>query len=117
MDKQTSVLIIDDEPAIVKLLELQLTRENFDVDLARNARDGIACIQAKDYDFVLTDIRMDGLSGIDVLTYIRKQKNKKTTKVIGMSGTPWTMEGCDFDATLTKPFPFEDLMHIFRFYR
>ena len=117
MNKKASILIIDDEVAIVKLLKLQLTRQNLDVDIALNARAGIACIEAKDYDFVLTDIRMDGASGIDVLNHIRKHNNGTSTKVIGMSGTPWAMDGCDFDATLKKPFPLHELIDIFKFYR
>ncbi len=46
---------------------------------------------------------MPGISGNQVLDYLRNQI-KKSTPVIGMSGTPWLLEDKGFDAILEKPY-------------
>jgi len=97
------ILVIDDEPAILKLLKSSLARKGYEVDTAANGQDGISKIKNNEYCLIITDIKMPGISGNQVLDYLRNQM-KKSIPVIGMSGTPWLLEDKGFDAILEKPY-------------
>ena len=66
------VLIIDDEPAVLRVLGLLLERHGFAVASASNARDGLTMLAEKGFDVVLTDIIMPELSGLDFLKELRQ---------------------------------------------
>jgi EAL domain-containing protein (putative c-di-GMP-specific phosphodiesterase class I) len=66
------VLIIDDEPAVLRVLGLLLERNGFTVASASNGRDGLTLLAEKGFDVVLTDIIMPELSGLDFLKELRQ---------------------------------------------
>jgi EAL domain-containing protein (putative c-di-GMP-specific phosphodiesterase class I) len=66
------VLIIDDEPAVLRVLGLLLERHGFSVASASNAREGLALLAEKGFDVVLSDIIMPELSGLDFLRELRQ---------------------------------------------
>ncbi len=66
------VLIIDDEPSVLRVLGLLLERSGFAVASASNGREGLALIAEKGFDVVLTDIIMPELSGVDFLKELRQ---------------------------------------------
>jgi DNA-binding response OmpR family regulator len=98
-----SVLIIDDEQMIRDMLKQALRRDDFSVETADNALGGIAKFESGTYDLVITDVRMPGNDGRSVIHHIRRSERKRTP-VIGVSGTPWLLQGNDFDDVLSKPF-------------
>jgi len=97
-----TILIIDDEVPILKMLKLKLTRKGFIVDTAASGEEGMEKINSNTYDLILTDIKMPGISGDQIFDYLKKEK-KSSTPVVGMSGTPWLLDQCDFAAVLSKP--------------
>jgi EAL domain-containing protein (putative c-di-GMP-specific phosphodiesterase class I) len=66
------VLIIDDEPAVLRVIGLLLERNGFAVASASNAREGLALLADKGFDVVLSDIIMPELSGLDFLRELRQ---------------------------------------------
>lgn len=68
---------MDDEADIRESLEALLTLENFQVDLAANAGEGLAKVERSAYDLVLLDLMMPDRSGMDVLEEIR-QRDRET---------------------------------------
>jgi EAL domain-containing protein (putative c-di-GMP-specific phosphodiesterase class I)/ActR/RegA family two-component response regulator len=66
------VLIIDDEPAVLRVIGLLLERNGFAVASASNARDGLSLLAEKGFDVVLSDIIMPELSGLDFLRELRQ---------------------------------------------
>jgi DNA-binding NtrC family response regulator len=67
------ILVIDDEADIREGLELLLTGENYQVDLAENATSGLQRFEAGHYDLVLLDLMMPDRSGMEVLADIRER--------------------------------------------
>ena len=65
------VLVIDDEPDIRESLEALLASENYRVDLAFNATEGLKKLETSTYDLVLVDLMMPDKSGMEVLEEIR----------------------------------------------
>jgi DNA-binding NtrC family response regulator len=96
------VLVIDDETAISRLLSMALSRKGYHVDTADSGEEGIKKLQSDEYHLVITDMLMDKMSGEKVLEKVRELKGD-SIPVIAMSGTPWLMDGHQFDAVLPKP--------------
>lgn len=66
------VLIVDDEKLMRISLESQLKKEGYDVTSIDNAIDGLKIVKSEEFDVVLTDLRLSGISGIDFLKEIKK---------------------------------------------
>ncbi len=106
--KSHRVLVIDAEYAILGVLSGIMARKNIDIHTAQTGEQGIRKIRDESYDLILTDMKMPGLSGIDVLNKVKQLKGDDVP-VIGMSGTPWLFGDAKFDGILTKPFSRKDL--------
>jgi DNA-binding NtrC family response regulator len=70
-DARARVLIIDDERSILDTVQVLLRGEGFDVVTAQSARDALQRISDIAPDIVLTDIRMPGMTGLEVLASMR----------------------------------------------
>jgi len=103
-----NILIIDDEPQILKLLSKVFSRRSFKIDTAKSGEEGIEKIESNDYSLILTDIKMPGISGEQVCNYLRNTKQKQTP-IIGMSGTPWLLDHNIFNVVIEKPCSTSDL--------
>ncbi len=97
-----NVLVIDDEKSILHVLTMALTRFGFSVETASDGLEGIKKFDECNFNVVITDIKMPALDGNGVVRHIRNSE-RRSTPVIGTSGTPWLLENSDFDAVLSKP--------------
>ena len=68
-----SVLVIDDESAILDTLRILLKKEGFDVATAQGGKAGLEQIRAGVHDMILSDVRMPQVTGIDILQASRDQ--------------------------------------------
>ncbi len=76
--KSLSILVVDDDPVIRRLLEERLKREGHDVLVAENGHKATALLQQRHFDVVLTDLVMPGdIGGLEVLEFA-KQINTDT---------------------------------------
>jgi len=103
-----SILVIDDEHNITNLIREALEMFGHQVEIAFDGREGIDKFGRGRFDLVITDIRMPGVDGHQVLEHVRNAAGR--IPVIGMSGTPWLLEQRDFDQVLSKPFPLQRLV-------
>ena len=83
-DKPVRILVIDDEPVIRDLLDDMLSLRGYTVDTAEDGEAGLAKAQEASYDIVFTDIRMPGISGVEV--YRRIKVISPESQVIVMTG-------------------------------
>ena len=68
------VLVIDDDGDIHRLLRVRLEARGYDVTYASSGEEGIARLRETNPDLVFLDVAMSGMTGIDVLDYIRSQR-------------------------------------------
>ena len=68
--KSSTVLLVDDEPDILELLELALRKMGLEADRADNVREALAKLSAHRYDLCLTDMRMPDGDGLQVVQHI-----------------------------------------------
>ncbi len=81
------VLVIDDEIDIRESLEALLTSENFQVELAVNATEGMKKLEASSYDLVLLDLMMPDYSGMEVLGMVRQRDTETPIFLITAYGS------------------------------
>jgi len=106
-----NVLVIDDEKMISDMLQQALTRFGYSVETAPGGKEGLQMYENGDFHLVITDIRMPDIDGHDVVQHIRNS-DRPNTPIIGMSGTPWLLDGNGFDYTLPKPFDIYTLINV-----
>ncbi|MCK4679629.1 response regulator [bacterium] len=89
---KASILVVDDEDFIREIICRKLNGSGFQCDSAPSAEDALARIAQNNYDCVLSDIHMPGMSGVDLLRQIKLQN--QDLAVILVTGAP------DIDAAL-----------------
>jgi two-component system nitrogen regulation response regulator GlnG len=77
------ILVADDEESIRWVLSKALSKQGYQVDLASNGEQALEMGRQKSYDLAVLDIKMPGLSGLDLLT--RFQEERPETLVVIMT--------------------------------
>ena len=82
--EKLQVMILDDEPIVGKRLKPTLMKSGFEVEVFLDPTEALARLSEKEFDIVVTDLRMEGVDGIHVLEHIMKEC--KRTRVILITG-------------------------------
>ncbi len=111
----STILVVDDEPNIIEILEMALTDEGMEVLKSNSGRDALGILRENDVDVVISDIRMPDLSGVELL---RKAKEVSPDTIFIMitafASTETAIEALQHGAYdyITKPFRMDDLRAI-----
>ena len=115
MSEARRILVIDDEPGMCAGLAEVLARGGFTVEVAATGEDGLARLALGGVDLLVTDLRLPGLGGLDVVREARRAGEDLPVIVITADGTVedavTAMKLGAFDF-LTKPFSPADLLHL-----
>ncbi len=106
---EISILVVDDEPYILEILEMLLEEEGYRVHTASNARDALNLVMTGDVHLIVTDMMMPGMSGYDLYQAVQDVRGKQPPEVILMSAVRLG----DYDHAVTflqKPFDFDDFL-------
>jgi DNA-binding response OmpR family regulator len=107
-----TVLIVDDEPALVRVLAMHLDSEGYDVLTATNGPEALAQARQGRPQIVILDAMMPEMSGLEVCRRLRKDAELKRTHVIILTaneGFKQSAEEAGADDFMTKPFHLHDL--------
>ena len=109
---EEKVLIIEDEEKLARFIELELEHEGYRVDKAADGRDGLAMAERGDYDLVLLDVMLPGMSGMELLRRLRRTKQTPVIMVTARDAVMDKVTGLDMGADdyITKPFEIEELL-------
>ena len=110
-----SVLLIDDEPAIVTALRVRLDAEGFDVRCANDGRQGLAAFNTDPPDLVILDIGLPDLNGFEVCRRMKASDALSQIPVVFLSANVKDVSRQEAFAAggaafLPKPYKAEDLV-------
>jgi DNA-binding response OmpR family regulator len=111
------ILVADDEPALLRLLEFVLGRRGFIIQGVTNGNAAIEVLKAESPDLVILDVMMPGLDGYEVLTFIRETPRLEGLPVVMLTARAQLddiQRGLTLgaDAYLAKPFDPEELLSV-----
>ncbi|MFH1216424.1 MAG: response regulator [Pseudomonadota bacterium] len=113
--EQTSILILDDEPIVSKRLKPSLEKKGYEVETFTSSMDALMRTRQRTFDIVITDLKMEGLDGMEFLTEVKAKS--PSTEVIVITGFA-TMETAKksfqkgvFDF-LAKPFKLGEISEV-----
>jgi len=85
MDKKRTILIIEDEAALLEVLSDKLTREGFTIVKGKDGIEGLKLAQKNVPDLILLDIVMPTMDGVSMLKKLREDKRTENIPVIIIS--------------------------------
>jgi len=88
MSARSRLLVVDDEPDLRTLCELTFAREGYDVDTAGSVAEAWACLSARSYHVVITDMRLPDGMGLDILRALETAGRPEKTVVLTAYGSP-----------------------------
>ena len=112
MDTHEKILVVDDEKNVRVLFERILAKEGYEVECAASGSEAIDKLANNSFDLVVTDLKMDGIDGLDLI-----RKGKRTNQAIpfilisgyGTAQTAVSAAQEGADVYLMKPIDMKDL--------
>ncbi len=80
------ILVVDDEPLVQQLLTKMLSEEGHEVDIVDNGDAAVEKLQSEDYDVVLVDAKLPGMSGTEVYEHLQREAKPLVSRVVFITG-------------------------------
>jgi two-component system, OmpR family, response regulator RegX3 len=112
MSTEATLLLVEDEESFIDALTVGLTREGFQVVVARDGAEALACFDEVAPDLVLLDVMLPKMSGLDVCRALRKKSNVPIIMVTARAGEIDTVVALEVGADdyVTKPYRLRELV-------
>ena len=113
--KREKILVIEDEPDILEVLNYNLSREGYKVCTSRNGEEGLRLAAKESPDLVILDLMLPGLDGIEVCRRLRQDPVTRSTPVIMATAKSEESDlvlglGVGADDYIVKPFSPRELI-------
>ncbi len=108
MESKTKILVLDDEAIVGERLKASLERAGFVVDAFSSSRDALTRLQSERYDILVTDLKMSGPDGMEVLREAQRlNPDIKSVVITGFATTETAEEALRSGAVVFVPKPFK----------
>ena len=119
MAERPRILIVDDEPSIVKMVGKRLEVEGFEVLIAMDGQEGLAKAQAESPDLVILDLMLPKLNGYEVCTMLKQDTRYQKIPVLLFTAKAQAKDEqlgleCGANAYMRKPFQGKELVEKIR---
>lgn len=112
------ILLIDDEELIIKTLTKLLEKNDYEVFVVKRGEDALIAAEEDDFDLIISDIRMPGMTGVESIKSIQKiclAKGAKSPPIIFITGfadktTEKEARSLNPTAFIYKPFDIQELV-------
>ncbi|MHB8988536.1 MAG: response regulator [Desulfobulbia bacterium] len=114
-ETNTRLLVVDDEPIVGKRLKQVFDKIGFAIETYTDSAAALAAMAEKPFDIVVTDLKMEGIDGIEVLKRVRAMNPKTRVIIITGYASPDTAELAKQEgvfAFLAKPFRLDELKQV-----
>ncbi|MGD9706162.1 MAG: response regulator [Candidatus Delongbacteria bacterium] len=112
-----SILIVDDEENMLKMLKTFFEEKEFKCYTAKNGREALEVIEENKVDLVITDMKMPEMDGLELLRVIKEKYNNISAVIMtGFAEEYTTTEALNLgaDGYITKPFRNKELLLILK---
>ena len=114
-NKQTSIMILDDEPIVGKRLKPSLEKKGYEVESFTSSKEALERIEERSFDIVVTDLKMEGMDGMQFLTLVKeKYPDTEVIVITGFATMATARESFNkgvFDF-LAKPFKLGEIVEV-----
>lgn len=106
------VLVVDDDPTILRTLRINLRARNYDVEAVSNGRDALSAFREAPPDLVVLDLGLPDVDGVEVLRQMRRISRVPVVVLSARQDSDDKVEALDegADDYVTKPFGMDELM-------
>jgi DNA-binding NtrC family response regulator len=111
-EKQQRILVVDDAPDTLEVLQRNLSGQGYRVFTAKDANEAIRILEAEPIDLVITDLKMPKVSGLELIRHIRDNvPDSEVMMITGYASIEGAVEAVKTgaDEYLAKPFTDEEL--------
>lgn len=114
MKKDISVMVLDDEPIVGERLQPVLEKEGFQVEVFTDSQKALKRLEEKNFQILVTDLKMSGPTGMDVLKYLKDHKrDTETIMITGYATIERAREAEILNAKfVTKPFKLDQIVKL-----
>ena len=111
------LLIVDDEPKLLRAVAVDLQGEGYDVATARSGAEALVSVAQRLPDLIVSDIRMPGMDGYELARRLRQNQSTALIPVVFLTAKDQTKDRIEgfrtgVDAYLTKPFEPDELLAV-----
>jgi DNA-binding NarL/FixJ family response regulator len=111
------LLVVDDEPRLLRALAVDLRGEGYDVTTARSGNEALISVAQKIPDLIVSDIRMPGMDGYELARRLRQNQSTALIPIVFLTAKDTTSDRIEgfrsgVDAYLTKPFEPDELLAV-----
>ena len=108
----TNILIVEDEQNLARFIELELTHENYTVDIENDGKVGLDKALSKPYNLYILDLMLPNINGLEICRQIRQKTTTPIIIITAKSETYDKVAGLDYGADdyIVKPFDIEELL-------
>jgi len=108
----SSILVVDDDPGVLDVVSFMLRREGFEVDEERDGTAALEAARTRNYDIVILDIMLPGVSGTDICRELRSESDVPILMLTARDAEIDRVLGLELGADdyVTKPFSTAELL-------
>ncbi len=114
-NRQTSIMILDDEPIVGKRLKPSLEKKGYEVESFTSSKAAWKRIEERSFDIVVTDLKMDEMDGMQFLTLVKeKYPDTEVIVITGFATMATARESFNKGAFdfLAKPFKLGEIVEV-----
>jgi len=113
------LLVVDDEPNLLRAVEAVLRDEGFEIETARSGREALVAVAQSLPDLIVSDVRMPGMDGFQLARKLRASAHSALVPIVFLTAKDETedrIEGFEsgVDVYLTKPFEPDELVAVIK---
>ncbi|TVY07444.1 response regulator transcription factor [Paenibacillus cremeus] len=108
-----TILVIEDEPTLARLLTYNLAQEGYETKVADHGSDGLQIAMQQPFDLIILDIMLPGMNGFEILSKLRQKGNKTPVIILtARNAEEEVVQGLKYGADdyITKPFGVAELL-------
>jgi two-component system NtrC family sensor kinase len=114
---EVNVLVVEDEKSLREFLVEALKGEGYNVLTTDNGKEALSLIDERDFDIIISDMKMPGVSGQSIYNHVKNQNPKLAERIVFITGDILGRETQNFLSTtsvkyIEKPFQFDDLFSL-----